>query len=210
MLGVVQARNAKAQVELRARGGTSDGEDKNEEGDEDMEEAGPSTAKPPLPPPESTPTDGIGAPTPLPSKSKGGKSKKRAAASAEDAQKDKPPTKRTRGNARLAHFAALSVKKIPRQKETCPCRRTTHHRNDCQYTHEWTMTQGDYDRFAKYVTDPSSRGFDERLANALRPMRNDRGGQQGRGRGGYHSGYNNPTRVNQMGQEAMPNPRYHG
>ncbi len=76
-----------------------------------------------------------------------------------------------------SHEAGSQV--TPRQREACLCGRTTHHRNDCQFTHEWKMSQGDYDRFMKYVSDPSSRGFDERIANALRPMRNDRGGQQG-------------------------------
>jgi hypothetical protein len=97
----------------------SDCEDKNEDGDEVMEEAAPAMATPPLLPPEQTPTDGIGAPTPLPLKSKGGKSKKRAAASVADAQKDKPPTKRTSGNARLAHFAAMGIKKIITETQKC-------------------------------------------------------------------------------------------
>jgi hypothetical protein len=80
-----------------------------------MEEAAPATATPPPLPSDPTPTDGIGAPAPLPLKSKGGKTKKRAATSGADAQK----AKRTSSNARLAHFAAMGIKKIVTETQKC-------------------------------------------------------------------------------------------
>jgi hypothetical protein len=84
-----------------------------------MEEDAPATPTPSPLPPDPASTDGIGAPTPLPTKSKGGKNKKRAAASAADAQKDTPPVKRTSGNARHAHFAAMGIKKIVTETQKC-------------------------------------------------------------------------------------------
>ncbi len=84
-----------------------------------MEEDAQATATPPPLPQDPTLTDGIGAPTPLPLKTKGGKAQKRAAASAADAQKDKTPAKRTSGNTRHAHFAAMGIKKIITETQKC-------------------------------------------------------------------------------------------
>jgi hypothetical protein len=63
-------------------------------------------------------------------------------------------------------------------RPACPCGRPNHLREDCRRRNDWPITQEEYDRVINYVNNPSSVGFNERVANALRPAN---GNYRGRG-----------------------------